>query len=127
MHCPQDKSVGILFARDASNFTSPEYAPVKLVDGYGFVTMPVAKDIPWPTDYPSVHMVVEDMCMRIREQGLGIWTLDSSTYHKSQGTVDEAYWASVDIFHERWRRQMEGGVSTPEKLRREFEKYQSSL
>ncbi len=128
MHADISDSVGLsLTNKDDGNHTSPELAPVKLVDGLGFITMPDVADMPWPTTYAGVHMIIEDMCMRLRFLGYQIWTIDSSIYHESPGTVDEQYWTNVQQFYDTWCKHMGPEAQPPAQLRAITEKYFASL
>lgn len=120
MHAPPDKCYGIHQTNRAEgNFDSPEFARVQLVDGFGFITMPSAKDIAWGRypQYVGPHLAVEDMCMRVRQRGLEVWTVGASSVHESPGSADEGYWNSAEKFYLHWGHTMDSNAVPPQEIK----------
>jgi hypothetical protein len=94
---------------------NPQRAQVKVVDCLLFASN---MDLPFATCYRKTHMVAEDYCMRVREAGRTVWTIDSLVKHFSAGTVDMTYWESVRVFRRKWKHMLPEGIPSVETLMR---------
>lgn len=86
---------------------------VAIVDGMLLATR---EDIEWAECYEGTHMAIEDYCMRVREAGKEVWTIDSQIWHFSPGEPDDSYFRSVEKFQENWKHMLPAGLPTAEEL-----------
>jgi hypothetical protein len=123
MHADIEHSVGIhLTNKLVTSFSDCSFERVALVDGFGFITLPSAANMHWPNWYSGVHMVVEDMTMAIRSEGLEVWTIDSASYHESPGKADETYWQAAQLFYDIWHSHMDSNAQRPDLLLKEAQR-----
>lgn len=125
-HAPLSLCVGALLTGH-SQFDSPEFAPVKVLDGFGCIMMPAARDLVWADCYKGPHLAIEDMCMTVRSRGLGVWTVGCRSVHLSEGTADESYWWSAETFYALWSCDMDSNARHPHELRAEHERNKKRL
>lgn len=84
-----------------------ERAKVAIVDGMLLATR---EDVPWSEEYETTHMFVEDYCMRVRETGKEIWTINSQIWHFSPGIPDDRYYRSAETFRRNWAHRLPAGL-----------------
>ena len=59
------------------------------------------------TTFHDFHLYDSDICMQINMLGLGIFvTYDVLLEHKSMGTFSDGYRANLEIFHQKWKKQL---------------------
>lgn len=87
----------------------PERERVAIVDGMLLATR---ENIEWAECYEGPHMAIEDYCMRVREAGKEVWTIDAYTLHFSPGEQDDSYFRSVEKFQENWKHMLPENVPT---------------
>lgn len=97
---PDLNSMSLLLVSDAR--------PLKVLDGIFLATN---QDIEWSEEYEGTHMFIEDMCMRVRERGLSIWSVDTFLRHKGSGSgLGGEYWRSNAKFRKNWAHRFSNDV-----------------